>query len=96
MAWASTLAPHRTWRAFAFQHGLNGAKLLTLTRGDLDQLECPYPDEFWGHVLQWRYVVTVPLAYLISTHHPSYDPHDERPTVGQDWAQAQQLFHDYY
>jgi len=92
MAWAGTLsAPNAAqWRGFVSRYELDGAKLMRITFDELKTMGCPDVGTFWRHVISWRYVVTVPAAFLVAR----MNIHRERygsgpPAMVQDWHYAQ-------
>jgi len=67
-AWAGTLSSpnSRLWQGFVHNHELHGAHLMRVTFDQLRDMGCPDFETFWHHVLNWRYVITVPAAHLVS------------------------------
>ena len=89
--WATDLDAR--WRAFMFRHQIDGARLMTITPFELECCsECPDHERLWKHIVDWRYVITVPAALLVekcigrkATGRPP-GPHMEL-----DWSAAQYL-----
>lgn len=92
MAWAGTLSSPNShlWRGFVHSHGIHGAHLMRITFDELRAMGCPDVGTFWRHVIEWRYVVTVPAACLVSEmgiHRRDYGTGP--PSMAQDWFYAQ-------
>lgn len=87
-AWAGTLSSPNShmWQRFVHNHGLHGAHLIRVTFDELRDMGCPDIETFWHHVLNWRYVITVPAAHLVSEK----GIHRHIPAaMARDWIYAQ-------